>query len=197
MKLAKVLWSLGSLLVNGTIIIYIMLSGNAPADPEARFVYINENWNIYGAHWKAEFLIMGMIATGAIYFALQSRKISWAILSLGQIILLMTYPLMLGGFRNTPFALAEMANQMATVIFIFGNLVFLSGLFLLYLEDQILKRWLRYTAVVLAGITAIVFFIIFAGIISWKQAMVIGPLANLLYLINAYYGLKLNTENLK
>ena len=137
---------------------------------------------------------MAMVAIGALYFAMKSKKISWSIISLGQIILLMTYPLMLGGYRNTPFELAEMANQMATVVFVFGNLVFLGGLFLLYLNDQILQGWLRYTALVLSGITAIVFLITFAEIISWKQAMMIGPLINLLYLINAYYGLKIKFE---
>jgi len=195
MKLAKVLWSLGSLLINVTIFIYISLSRKAPLELEARYTYINENWNIYGSHWRLEFFLMAMIAIGAIYFAVQSKKISWSIISIGQIILLMTYPLMLGGYRNTPFELAEMANEMATVVFVFGNLVFLSGLFLLYLNDQILKSWLRYTAIVLSGITAIVFLITFAEIISWSQAMMIGPLINLLYLINAYYGLKIKIES--
>ena len=121
----------------------------------------------------------------------------WSLGSLlvnGTIILLITYPLMLGGYRNTPLELAEMANRMATVVFVFGNLVFLSGLFLLYLNDQILQGWLRYTAVILSGITTILFLIIFAEIISWKQAMMIGPLINLLYLINAYYGFKIKFE---
>ena len=76
MKLAKALWSLGSLLVNGPIIIYIVLSSKAPTDLEARYVYLNENWDAYAAHWKLEFLFMTMIAIAALYFATQSRKIS-------------------------------------------------------------------------------------------------------------------------
>ena len=195
MKLAKTLWSLGSLLVNCTIIVYIILSSKAPLNVEERYAYINENWNVYGAHWRVEFFLMAMVAIGALYFAIKSKKISWSIISIGQVVLLMTYPLMLGGYRNTTLELAEMANQIATIVFVFGNLVFLSGLFLLYLNDQFLKRWLRYTAIVISGITAIVFLITFAGIINWEQAMMIGPLINLLYLVNAYYGLKIKMEN--
>jgi len=194
MKLAKALWSLSSLLVNGTILIYIILDSQAPSDLEPRFTYINENWFLYAAHWKIEFLLMTMMAIGAFYFAVKSKKISWSFISVAQIILLTIYPLMLGGYRNTSFELAEMINQIATTVFVFANLIFLSGLFLLYLKDQILKDWLKYTAVILSGITAIVFLIIFAGIISWKQAMMIGPLVNILYLINAYYGLKIKIE---
>lgn len=174
MKLAKALWSLGSLFVNVTIIIYIILSSKAPLDLKSRFAYINENWGIYGAHWKVEFLLMTMVAIGAVYFAINIKKVSWTIVSTGQIILLLIYPLILGGYRNTPFEIAEMANQMASVTFIFGNLIFLSGLFHLYLQDEILEKWLKSTAVALSGITVIVFLITFVEIISWKQAMMAG-----------------------
>lgn len=191
MNFAKTFWSLGSLLINGTIIAYIFLSSKAPIDLEARYAYINENWDIFGALWKVEFFLMTMVAIGAIYFAIQSKKISWTIVSIGQIILLLTYPIMLGGYRNTPFEIAEMANQMAVVIFVFGNLIFFGGLFLLYLKDHLLKRWLKYTAVAFSSIIVIVLFITFAEIINWKEAIMIGPLVNLLYIINAYYGLKI------
>ena len=102
MKLARIFWSTGSLLANVTIIVYIMLSRNAPADIEQRYAYINDNWGSYSAHWKLEFLLMTMIAIAALYFAARSRKFSWSLIAVGQIILLMTYPLMLGGYRNTP-----------------------------------------------------------------------------------------------
>lgn len=38
-------------------------------------------------------------------------------------------------YRSTTFGLSEMANQMATLIFIFGNLILLRGLLKLYLSD--------------------------------------------------------------
>lgn len=194
MKLAKLLWSLGSLLVNVTIAIYVFLSINAPQTMEGKHIYINENWGIYELHWKMEFLFMTMIAIGAVYFAINLKKISWSIISVGQIILLLTYPVMLGGYRNTPFEIFEMANQIAIVIFVFGNIVFLAGLLHLYLHDVLLNKWLKYIAIALSGVTTLVFIISFAGIITWKQAIIIGPLINILYLINAYYGLKIKLE---
>ena len=87
-----------------------------------------------------------------------------------------------------------MANQIATVVFVFGNLIFLSGLIILYASDNYLKKWLKWTAVVLSVITSFIFLITFIGIIDWKQALMIGPLVNVLYLINAYYGTKIKVE---
>ncbi|SIN65350.1 hypothetical protein [Algoriphagus halophilus] len=194
MKLAKALWSLGSFLVNGTIIVYIFLSSKAPANLEERFAYINENWGIYNAHWKIEFLLMTMVAIGAFYFAIKSKKISWSLITIGQLVLLMIYPLMLGGYHNNPIDLAKMINQIATIIFVFGNIIFLSGLFVLYIKDNILKPWLRYTAVAFASIEVLVLLFVFADVLTWQQTMVTAPLVNVLYLINAYYGLKLKME---
>ena len=194
MKLAKTLWSAGSVLVNFTIIIYIFLSSNAPLDPVDRHHYLNEHWSVYAAHWKAEFLFMTMIAIGAFYFSLKTQKISWAIITLGQGLLLITYPIMLGGFRNTSFELSEMSNQMALILFVFGNIVFLSGLFCLYLHDQILAPWLSKTGAVLSLITGIAFVLVFMGWLEWREALVIAPLMNVLYLLNAFYGLKLRIE---
>lgn len=191
MKLGKLFWTSGSILINITIGIYIYLSSNAPLNPLERHNYVNENWDIYGMHWKIEFLFMTFIAIGALYFAFNLKKISWTIISVGQLILLSTYPIMLGGYENTSFELSQMANQMATVVFVFGNLIFLGGLLKLYSSDIIFKKWLKWVAIALSGITFLTFFITFIGIIDWRQAMMIGPLINVLYLINAYYGIKL------
>ena len=197
MKLAKTLWVLGNLLVNITIGIYIYLSSNAPLNPVERHDYVNENWDIYSGHWKAEFLFMTMIAIGAVYFAINFKKISWTLISVGQVILLSLYPIMIGGYQNTPFEIAEMANQMAIVVFLFGNIIFLAGLVHLYLFDTLLKKWIRFSAISFASIGLIAFSISFMGFISWQQALVIGPALNLLFLINAYYGLKLKLEKIE
>ncbi|MEM9300152.1 MAG: hypothetical protein AAGA64_17460 [Bacteroidota bacterium] len=194
MKTAKLLWSIGSVLVNVTIGIYIYLMSNAPSELSERFQYINENWTIYGGHWKAEFLIMTLIAIGAFYFAIYWKSISWTIISIGQLIILLTYPIMLGGYRNTPFEVAEMANQMATVTFIFGNLTFFPGLFIMYLKSDVLKSGLRYVALIISAITTLTFAIVYLEIISWNQALVLAPLINVLYLINAYYGFKIKVQ---
>ena len=194
MKLGKLLWSIGSILINITIGIYIYLSANAPLDPLDRHLYVNENWQVYEMHWKSEFLFMTMIAIGAVYFAFKLKEVCWAIISVGQLILLTTYPIMLGGYRNTPFELSQMANQMSTVVFVFGNLIFLGGLLKLYLTDTYLKKWLKWTAVGLSSLTFFIFLITYMGVIDWKQALMVGPLVNILYLINAFYGAKVKVS---
>ena len=194
MKTAKLLWSLGSLLVNVTIGIYIYLTSKAPTEMSERYAYINENWSAFSAHWKVEFVLMTMITIGAIYFASKFRKVSWSIISVGQIILLLTYPIMLAGYRNTPFEIAEMSNQIAVIVFVFGNIVFLLGVFHLYLNDEQLAKWIRYIAIAFSGIAAFAFILSFSEVIDWRQAIMVAPLINIIYLINAYYGFKLKVE---
>ncbi|MEM9363700.1 MAG: hypothetical protein AAGA43_13765 [Bacteroidota bacterium] len=191
MKTARIFWSLGSILVNITIGIYIYLQNKGPINLAERFQFVNDNWTMYGGHWKAEFLIMILVAVGAFYFALYFKSISWTIISMGQLIILWTYPLMLAGYRNTPLEIALMTNEMATITFVFGNLIFFIGLFYMYLQSAILKKWLYYVALSLSGIAALLFLAIVLGIITWKDALVLAPIINILYLINAYYGWQL------
>ena len=147
---------------------------------------------MYGGHWKAEFLIMILVAIGAIFFAIAFKSISWTIISMGQLIILWTYPLMLAGYRNTPLEIALMTNEMATITFVFGNLIFFIGLFYMYLQSDVLKKWLRYAALSLSGIAALLFLVIVLGVLTWKDALVLAPIINILYLINAYYGFKID-----
>lgn len=195
MKTAKICWSLGSLLINVVIALYIYLMVTGPEGLAERFQFINDNWTIYGGHWRAEFLIMILVAIGAVYFALQYKSIGWTIIAIGQFIILWTYPLMLGGYRNTPFELASMANQMAIITFNFGNLVFFSGLFLMYFKSKVLRPWLRKVALVCSAVISVLFLIIVMDIIEWKDVLMLAPLVNIMYLINAYYGLKLDADS--
>lgn len=192
MKTAKIFWSSSAVLINIVIAIYIYLQQKGPATTlAAQFEYINENWSLYGGHWKAEFLLMTMMLIGAAYFMLQFKNISWTIITIGQFIILLTYPMMLGGYENTAFEAASMANQVAMVTFIFGNLVFFSGILSLYIRDKMFTTWLRYISIALSSIATLLFVLIFLGFLSWKDAMALAPIINVLYLINAYYGYKI------
>ena len=191
MRFAKICWSGGSILINVTIAIYIYLQSKAPALLADRLSYVNENWGIYGSHWKAEFLIMTLIAVGAFYFAVCLRKVEWVIITTGQFILLFTYPVMIGGYHNASLEVGIVVNQIATFTFVFGNMIFLTGLLYLYGTDTILKSAIRYASLAITVIPLITFFIIFIDIISWDEAVVVAPLINCLYLINAFYGYKL------
>lgn len=191
MKLAKSLWSLGSILVNITIGFYIYLMSQTPTDPVEKLAFINQNWASFGAHWKLEFLFMAMIAIGAVYFATNLKKVSWSIISVGQLIILLTYPIMLGGYKNTPLEIFQMANEMATVVFLFGNLIFFAGLLHLYGTETRLKTWLKYAVLAMIILITIAFGLAYGEVITWKQALITGPLANLMYLFNAWYGWKM------
>lgn len=194
MKTAKICWSMGSLLINIVIGIFIYLMVTGPEGLAERFQFINDNWTIYSGHWRAEFLIMILVAIGAVYFALQYKSIGWTIVAIGQFIILWTYPLMLGGYRNTPFELASMANQMAIITFNFGNLMFFTGLFLMYLKSEVLQPWLRKVALICSAILTILFFIIVIDVLEWKDVLMLAPLVNIMYLVNAFYGLKLDAD---
>ncbi|MEM1340619.1 MAG: hypothetical protein AAF634_07780 [Bacteroidota bacterium] len=194
MKTAKICWSLGSLLINVVIGLFIYLMVTGPKGLAERFQFVNDNWTLYSGHWRAEFLIMILVAIGAVYFAQQFKSIGWTIIAIGQFIILWTYPLMLGGYRNTPFELANMANQMAIITFNFGNLVFFSGLFLMYLKSELLQSWLRYLALTCSGIITLLFFIVCIDVLEWKDVLMAAPLVNVMYLINAYYGFKIDVH---
>ena len=195
MNLAKILWIAGSILMNVTIAIYIWLSSNAPVDDVQRFQYVNENWLIYSAHWKAELVFMTFITIGAFYFTLRIKRIGWSIVTIGQLILITMYPMMLGGYRNTSYEIFTAVNQIAMNIFIFGNIIFLIGLALVYRNAYEISKWLRILAASFASVACLVFFVSFIGFVDWRQAIIIvGPLVSLIYFINAYYGYKIEVK---
>ena len=190
MKFGRALWSLGSLLINLTIIIHLYMSRRAPiGDFSTRMAYIKQNWDVYGLNWRIEFVLMAMIAAGAVFFATRTRTLSWAIVSVGQVFLLVTYPIMLTGYSSASPDLTLLSYRLATEIFVFGNLVFCCGLAHLYLNDEALATWIRYPALALAVLGAVNFLACFFDLISWEQGLLIAPLLQLLYLINSYYGL--------
>ena len=49
----------------------------------------------------------------------------------------------------------------------------------------------------IAGFMAIVFSIVFSGFMSWGQVLTVAPLVNVLYLINAYYGMMIKDHTEK
>jgi hypothetical protein len=158
---------------------------------------MNDQWALFAGHWKIEFLLMTVILIAALYFAFRLKDVNWTIVSVGQSIILLTYPLMLGGYANTPFEVAEMANQMALTTFLFGNMIFMVGLFCLYMKTQLLRNWIKYVAVILAATSSILFLLVFIELIAWGEALFVAPMINILYLLNAYYGTKVKVDSLK
>lgn len=98
---------------------------------------------------------------------------------------------MIGGYENASLEVGLAVNQMATSTFVLGNVFFLGGMIYLYVADTILKPLLRYIGIAIASIAFITLLITYMGLITWQQSMVIGPLINILYFLNAYYGYKM------
>lgn len=193
MNAARGAWVVGSILVNVTIGIYLWLSRHAPLDPVHRQQYLNDHWTLYSGHWKAELVFMTLIAVGALFFAIRLQRPGWTVTALGQVLLLTMYPVMLGGYRNTSVDIANVANEIAVTIFLYGNVVFLAGLLLVYRSAAEIRAGLRWLAMGLSSVAGAMFLASFLEFIDWRQALqVCGPFMSMLYLINAYYGYKLD-----
>lgn len=65
------------------------------------------------------YFFITMAAVGALYFALNIKKVSCIIIIVGLLILLSTYPIIIVGDQNTYFELSQMAYQIATIVFVF------------------------------------------------------------------------------
>ncbi|MGB3799120.1 MAG: hypothetical protein WA952_04850 [Lewinella sp.] len=190
MKLGRALWSLGSLLINITIIVHLIMARRMPdGDPGARFSYVTKNWDIYSLNWRVEWILMAMIAAGAFYFATRTRTVSWAIIAVGQVLLLLTYPVLLAGFEGNSQPMASLAGNLATEIFVSANILFLGGLGHLYLNDDAAATWLRYPAAALAIVGTLACLACNFGLVTLEEVTIAAPLLMVLYLINSYYGL--------
>ena len=196
MKVAKVLWVLGSILINGLIFSYIKIISKIPEGTHAvRYQYINENWSQFEIMWKTEMLVMSFLTISAIFFAIKFKSVAWSMVALGQLVLITLYPVMIGGYHDTSVAVYTMAYQMSVLIFVFGNMLFLTGMIFVYLTDSLLHKWLRIVASILALIGLVSFTAAYSGFIDWKQALKSAVVLNLLYFINAYHGFKMETNS--
>jgi len=196
MKTAKILWISGSILINVVIFFYVKIMSQVPAGTHAvRYGYINENWSQFETMWKAEMIVMSLLTISAIFFAIKYKSIAWSIVAFGQLVLITLYPIMIGGYHDTSVEVYTMAYQMSVLIFVFGKILFLAGMILVYLTDSILQKWLRIVASVLALVGLISFTASYLGFIGWKQALKSAIALNLLYLINAYHGFKMELDD--
>lgn len=190
MNFGRALWSLGSLLINGTIIIHLIMAQQLPAVNSAEgFAYVVENLHIYGLNWRIEWVLTAMIAAGAAFFATRTRKVSWAIIAVGQLLLLFIYPVLLTGYQAGSGEFVVLTSSIVTELFLFGNFIFLAGLGHLYIQDQQLAAALRYPAAGMATVGSLLFLACSFGLFPLDWIILLVPMFMLLQLINCYYGL--------
>jgi hypothetical protein len=77
---------------------------------------------------------------------------------------------------------------MAVWVFAASNLIWLLGMAGVYQAE---KGWIKYLGMTLALLGGVVFLTIVLGLTSFNDVIFVGPLINLLYLLNAYYGIKI------
>ena len=116
-------------------------------------------------------IVMSLLTISAIYFAITYKSIAWSTVFLGQLVLITLYPVMIGGYHDTSVEVYKMANQMSVLIFVFGKILFLAWMILVYSTDSVLQKWLRIVASVFAFIGLISFAASYLGFIDWKQAL--------------------------
>jgi hypothetical protein len=76
-------------------------------------------------------------------------------------------------------------------IFGFSNLLFLTGMMFVYISSEILSKWMSRTGALISALLAMGSFALFYEWLTFGHLMMGGPLFLILYLLNAYLGLKL------
>ena len=190
MKFGRALWSVGSLLTIGTILIVQYLWSLSPATGLVdRCAYIQANWDVFGPTYRIESLLTAMVAGGSFYFATRTREVGWAVVAVAQLLLLCAYPVRFAGFTSSSVEVTTLAHSIATEVTLLGFLCFMAGLIQIYLTAEGLPKWLRFPAVGLAAIAMLGFAAGYFGVLAASQAWLVFPALIVLYLLNSYYGL--------
>ncbi len=187
-KLFGTLFALSSIAMIAMVLMYIAVL--APAAPDGGWVekteYLRSNWSLYASHWRIEFLAVALTAFTSLYFS--RRNSMWYLVAVGHLFYLSEYPLMIAGYLEAGTE-AEFStlNEMAVFIFAGANMLWLFGMIGVYAGES---GWLRVLGMALSTLAALAFLALFLGLIGMGQAAIAGGPALLLYLVNAWYGLK-------
>ena len=181
---------MGSLLTIGTILITQYLWSLSPATGLAdRCAYIQANWDVFGPNFRVEGLLTAMIAAGAVYFATRTRQVGWAVVAVGQLLLLCAYPVRFAGFAGAGPDITTLAHDFSSEVTLLGFICFMVGLIHIYLSEESLPNWVRYPAVGIATLAFFGFSAGYFGVLNAAQTLLIFPALIVLYLLNSYYGL--------
>jgi hypothetical protein len=186
-KLSAVLFSVASLAFFTLIILYIFVYKPPTGTWDEKILYMNKNWGLVSSIWRLEFIVVVIIAWVSFNFSTSNKW--WNLVAIGHLLMLVEYMLMLGGYPKVASEETfQIVNNMATWVFAASNLIWLLGMAGVYQAE---KGWIKYLGITLALIGSVIFLIIVLGIATFNDVIFVGPLVNLLYLLNAYYGIKI------
>jgi len=189
-KTSAILFSAASIVFFTLILIYIFVYKPPTGSWDEKILYINNNWSLVSNIWRFEFFAAILIAWTSLNFSIRNKW--WNLVAIGHLLMLVEYMLMLGGYSKVVSEESfYLINNMAVWVFAASNLIWLFGMVGVYQAEQ---GWIKHLGMVLALIGGIIFLTIFLGLATMKDVIFVAPLVNLLYLLNAYYGLKILTN---
>lgn len=195
MKLAKYLWTIASfyLLVIGFF--YMVILKDTPPNGPERYEFIIQNWSLYDYQWKAELMMTTLLSIASFLFSNYLKNPGFIIIGVGQLFFAMAMPLSIGITPNAPYEFGSLIGKGAHQMVNFGMMVSLAGYLILHWNSRVLSNWLRVAALVLASLAFLSFLAGFVNIIETSTAQKAMLLVMFLYLINGYFGIKINETN--
>ena len=186
-KLSAILFSVASLAFFTLIILYIFVYKPPTGTWDEKILHMNSNWGLISFIWRLEFIMVVIIAWVSFNFSISNRW--WNLVAIGHLFMLVEYMLMLGGYPKVASEETfQIVNSMVMWVFAASNLIWLLGMAGVYQAE---KGWIKYLGITLALIGGVVFLTIVLGLTSFNDVIFVGPLVNLLYLLNVYYGIKI------
>ena len=195
MKLAKYLWVIASfyLLVIGFF--YMVILKDAPASGPERYEFITQNWTIYDYQWKAELMMTTLLSISSFLFSRNLKNPGFIIIGVGQLFFAMAMPLSIGITPNATYEFGSLIGKGAHQMVNFGMMISLTGYLILHWKARILSHWLRISALILSTLALISFLAGFLNFIESSTAQKAMFLVMFLYIINGYFGIKINETN--
>ena len=192
MKVAKYLWIAANILITLIILYFIPLESDIPGtDPPVRYAYINDHWGKFNFMWRSELLIVGILTVTSFYFATCFKTTGWVLVTIGQLILTMLYPVMLGGYHDTSVELYTLTYEISSEIFIVSSLFLFAGFAVIHWEARHMNNYFRFILTGLGILITVAFTLGFLEILTLGQVMMTGPIIVILYFGNAWMIYKL------
>ena len=180
------LFGIASLAFFVLIGLYIFVYQPASGDWQDKLDHMNRNWSLISSIWRGEFLVATVLSWVAFYFSKNNSW--WLLVGIGHLLMLVEYALMLGGYPEiTTEVNFNLIQHIVVWIFAASNFIWLIGMTGVYYGE---RGWIRYVGGIFALVCGLLFLTIVFGLFRMEELLIVGPLLNLLYLVNAYYGFR-------
>jgi len=186
-RISALLFSVASISFFILILIYVFVYQPPSGQMKVKIEHMNNNWTLISSIWSLEFIMVVIIAWVSLNFSTISKW--WNLVAIGHLLMLIEYMLMLGGYpKVTSEETYQLINSMAVWVFASSNAIWLFGMAGVYLNEM---GWIKYAGITLSFIGGVIFLAITFGFATMNDLIYLAPVVNLLYLLNAYYGIKI------